>query len=297
MSDRPALFVVGHGTRDRAGIDELLAFLDVVRAEAPYLSVGGGFIELAEPDLDTAIDDLIATGTAANGMVAVPLVLLGAGHMKNDGPAALARARLRHPDVAITYGRELGVHPTVLAVAEARSREAMAGAAASTHAVVLVGRGSTDPDANSDLHKACRLVWDHRELGLVEPAFVSLAWPSVPKALERCRRLGATTISVVPYFLFTGVLVDRIGTQARAWGAQHPDIDVRVGRHFGAEPSLARLVLERFDEARRGDARMNCDACAYRTPLPGYEDRVGRPLAVHAHHDHHHHGHHSHAHG
>ena len=45
---------------------------------------------------------------------------------------------------------------------------------------------------------------------MVEPAFVSLAEPSVPAALERCRLLGATKIVVVPYFLFTGVLVDRI---------------------------------------------------------------------------------------
>jgi sirohydrochlorin cobaltochelatase len=155
------------------------------------------------------------------------------------------------------------------------------------HAVVLVGRGSTDPDANSDLHKACRLVWDHRGLGLVEPAFVSLAPPSVPEALERCRRLGAAQITVVPYFLFAGVLPDRIGTQARTWAAGHPDITVRVGRHFGASPALAPLVLERYDEALRGEAGMNCDCCAYRTALPGYESRVGQPVARHAHpHDH-----------
>ncbi len=281
---QPALFIVGHGTRDAAGVAEFHQFVDVVRAEARDLHVRGGFIELAEPDLDTAIDDLVASGSADEGVVAVPLVLLGAGHMKNDGPGALARARHRHPGVPMAYGRELGVHPTVLAVAEARAREAMATTPPSTHAVVLAGRGSSDPDANSDLYKASRLVWDHRQLGLVEPAFISLAPPSVSEALDRCRRLGATTVSVVPYFLFAGVLPDRIGVEARAWAAAHPDVEVRVGRHFGPVAELARLVLERYEEARRGDARMNCDCCAYRTPLPGYESRVGQPLAVHGHH-------------
>jgi cobalt/nickel transport system ATP-binding protein len=279
----PALFVIGHGTRSRGGVEELVEFLAVVRAQAPNLRVGGGFIEFAEPDLDTGIDELVADGGADAGVVAVPLVLLGAGHLKNDGPAALARARRRHPHVPMAYGRALGVHPTVLALAEARARAAMATAGGDEHAVVLVGRGSTDPDANSDLHKACRLLWDSRGLGLVEPAFVSLAWPSVPEALERCRRLGAARISVVPYFLFAGLLVDRIAEQSRTWAADHGDISVRVARHFGPDPSLAPLVLERYDEARHGDARMNCDACAYRVALPGYESRVGTPLVSHGH--------------
>jgi cobalt/nickel transport system ATP-binding protein len=288
MPDLPALFIVGHGSRDQAGVAELRAFIDVVQETAPHLRVSGGFIELAEPDLDTAIDALVATGAAAHGLVAVPLVLLGAGHLKNDGPAALARARQRHPRVAMRYGRALGVHPTVLALAETRARAALGDADPRTHATILVGRGSTDPDANSDLAKACRLVWDRRDVGLVEPAFVSLAWPSVREALERCHRLGARTIGVVPYFLFTGVLVERIGQQARSWAAMRHDAAVRVEPHFGPEPVLADLVIERYDEARRGDAHMNCDACAYRTPLPGYAERVGRPVTVHAHHHHEH---------
>jgi sirohydrochlorin cobaltochelatase len=294
LTDPPALFVIGHGTRDVAGVAEFERFLDVVRAEAPRLAVHGGFIELAAPDLDSAFDALVGSGDAARGVVAVPLVLLGAGHMKNDGPAALARARLRHPEVDVVYGRDLGVHPTVLALAEARARDAMAGVAPPDHATVLVGRGSSDPDANSDLYKACRLVWDRRGLGLVEPAFVSLAPPDVATALQRCARLGATSITVVPYFLFAGVLPDRIRAEARAWADGHPDVDVRVGDHFGPVPELARLVLERYEEARLGQARMNCDCCAFRTALPGYEERVGRPLVVHGHAHDHGHDHHRH---
>jgi cobalt/nickel transport system ATP-binding protein len=287
VTEHPSLFVIGHGTRDAAGVAEFRQFTAVVQKAAPHLRVAGGFIELAEPDLDTALDSLVADGSGA-GVVAVPLVLLGAGHMKDDGPAALARARERHPSVSMVYGRELGVHPTVLALAEARIREAMAGADVAAHAAVLVGRGSTDPDANSDLFKACRLVWDRRRLGLVEPAFISLAPPGVAEAMDRCHRLGATTISVVPYFLFAGVLPDRIATEAGAWATDHPDVDVRVGRHLGPVLELARLVIERYDEARRGEGRTNCDCCTYRVPLPGYEGRAGRPLVVHRHHHHDH---------
>ncbi len=283
MTASPALLLVGHGSRSAAGVAEYWELARAVSAAAPELRVGCGFIELARPDLDTAIDDLVAAG--ASSVVASPLILLGAGHLKNDGPAALHRGRHRHPGIRFHYARDLGIHPSVLAVAEDRIRQALAGDDPATAAVVVVSRGSSDPDANADLYKVARLLWDSRRLGLVEPAFVSLAEPSVPAALERCRRLGATRIAVMPYFLFTGVLVDRIRSQTADWADSHPSLEVRHGPHLGADPRIAALVLERYREAFAGDVRMNCDLCVYRTALPGYEHRVGAPAAVQHHHD------------
>ncbi len=284
MDDRPpplsgprstALMLVGHGSRSSAGVAAYWHFADVLKGLVPDLLVGCGFIELAEPHLDAAIDGLVAAG--ASSIVAVPLVLLGAGHMKNDGPAALARARHRHPGVEMSYARDLGLHPLVLEVAEDRTKAALGGGDVHDDdtAVVLVSRGSSDPDANADLYKVARLLQDSRGLAMVEPAFVSLAPPAVPAALERARRLGARRVAVVPYFLFTGLLVERIGDQARGWATAHPDVEVLHGAELGPDPRIARLVLERYREAVDGDVHMNCDLCVYRTGLPGYESRVG----------------------
>ena len=286
MSGTPAMLVVGHGSRDADGVEEFWALTRSIRAGSGDLLTAFGFIELASPTVDQAIDDLVARG--ATEIISVPLVLLSAGHLKNDGPAALHRGRHRHPGVRFHYARDLGIHPAVLEVAEDRIRSVVGRDDAASTAVVLVSRGSSDPDANADLYKVARLLWDSRGLGLVEPAFVSLAEPSVPAALERCRRLGATRIAVVPYFLFTGVLVDRIRAQTAAWAAAHPDLDVRPGPHLGADPRIAALLLERYGEAFAGDVRMNCDLCVYRTALPGYEHRVGAPASA-AHDNHHHH--------
>jgi cobalt/nickel transport system ATP-binding protein len=271
VAERPSLLIVGHGSRSPAGVAEYWDLARVVTDEAPGLGVGCGFIELASPDLDTAIDRLVDGG--ATSVVAAPLILLGAGHLKDDGPEALHRGRHRHQAVQFAYARHLGIHPLVLAVAEDRIRAAVGDDDPAATAVVVVGRGSSDPDANADLYKVARLLWDSRGLGMVEPAFVSLAAPGVPAALDRCLALGAGRIVVVPYFLFTGVLVERIRAQTEAWASAHPSIDVRSGPHLGADPRVARLLLERYREAVQGDARMNCDLCVYRHPLPGYEHR------------------------
>jgi len=253
-----------------------------VASSLPDTDVGCGFIELAAPDLDTAVDRLVERG--ATSVIATPVVLLAAGHLKNDGPAALQRARRRHPTVRFRYGRDLGIHPLVLSTACDRARAALttgisnASPSPRPTAVVLVGRGSSDPDANADLFKVARLVSDIGDLGLVEAAFVSLAAPGVRAALDRCRLLGATRVAVVPYFLFTGILVERIGAQATEWAAAHPEIDVRIGEHLGPDQRVVELIEERHREALDGDVRMNCDLCVYRQALPGHEHRVGVPL-------------------
>jgi cobalt transport protein ATP-binding subunit len=283
---QPALLVVGHGTRDADGLAEFHALAALVRDAAGAIPVETGFIELAEPLVDEAVDRLV-TRIAPRSVVSVPLVLLAAGHLKNDGPATLARARDRHPGVAFAMGRDLGIDPAVLAVAEDRIRAALPpdGHDPETTGVVLVGRGSSDPDACGDLYKVARLLADGRGLGMVEPAFAGVAQPGVPAALERLRRLGARTIVVAPFLLFTGILVPRLYAAAEAYASEHPDLDVRAAAHLGPDRRLARLVLERYREALRGDVRMNCDLCTYRVRLPGYEDKVGMPIALTPHGD------------
>ncbi|MGH8979967.1 MAG: sirohydrochlorin chelatase, partial [Acidimicrobiales bacterium] len=288
----PGCLFIGHGTRSPAGEDELRRFVDAAASRRAGVETRAGYIEFVEPALDDAVDDLVSTGVRR--VVAVPLVLLGAGHMKDDGPAALSRARTRHPGVTFAYARDLGVHPDVLAVVSDRAREcAEAEFAALPDALVVVGRGSSDPDANADLAKAARLLSDGRELavpfgngawdepggapslGLVLPAFVSLARPSVPEALARCAALGARRIAVVPYFLFDGLLVERIRHQVATWEDEHAGLRAVTCAHMGIDARLVDLAWHRFDEARGEGAHMNCDGCVHRAPLPGYEHRAG----------------------
>ncbi|MBC2866496.1 sirohydrochlorin chelatase [Streptomyces mexicanus] len=302
----PALLIAGHGTRDDAGAEAFRDFVRRLGQRRPDLAVAGGFIELSPPPLGEAVTELVERGVRR--FAAVPLMLVSAGHAKGDIPAALAREKERHPGISYTYGRPLGPHPALLRVLERRLEEALEGTAEdrSDVTVLLVGRGSTDPDANAEVFKAARLLWEGRGYAGVETAFVSLAAPDVPSGLERCARLGARRIVVLPYFLFTGILPDRVRRQTQEWAAAHPGLEVRSADVIGPEPELLDLVLERYEEAVKGDLRMNCDSCVYRIALPGFEEKVGLPQQPHFHpdddghhghgHGHHHHGEHSHSH-
>jgi sirohydrochlorin cobaltochelatase len=275
------LVVVGHGTKSERGAAAFLSFVDRVQELAPELSVAGGFLELSDPPLREAVAALVSRGHQR--VAVVPLVLVAAGHAKGDVPAAMLRETLRHPGLTYAYGRPLGPHPELLSVLDDRVDAVLPREMRPGTAVVLVGRGSTDPDGNADIAKTARLFFEGREFSMVEPAFVSLADPSVPAALERCRLLGARRIVVLPYLLFDGVLPDRVVAQAEDFAAAHPSLDVRTAPLLGIDDRIVRLVLERYAEAVAGDVRMSCDTCMYRAPLVGFEHRVGAPQTPHDH--------------
>jgi len=295
---RPALLVVGHGTKSEAGCAQFAELVGAVARAAPDADVEGGFLELAPPPIQDAVVRLVQAGHTTVDVV--PLVLVAAGHSKGDIPAALERERLRHPGLRFRYGRPLGPHPLLLADLEERLETVVPRERWGSTAVVLVGRGATDPDANAEVAKTARLLLEGRGIGTVETAFVSLAEPSVPQGLDRARLLGFAHVVVLPFFLFAGVLPDRITAQAQDWADRHPDVQVRVAGLIGPGERLAQLVGQRWAEIAGGDLRMNCDTCAYRVLMPGFADKLAAPQTPHDHPDDpahpHSHGDHGHAH-
>jgi sirohydrochlorin cobaltochelatase len=291
--DAPALLIVGHGSRDPRGAREFHDLVDLVRGRTPSLTVEGGFIEISRPPISECVDRLAESG--ARNVAAVPLMLLAAGHAKDDIPATLVREKMGHPELSFSYGRALGVRPELLELMDERISAVVREEEKEETAVLIVGRGSSDPDANSDLSKIARLFYEGRPYPIVENAYVSMTPPDVANGLDRCLKLGAKRIVVFSYFLFTGVLEERIRGQSRAFAEANPGVEVHYARYFGPDPRLADLVVERYTEALRGDIRMNCDVCVHRVALPGFEAKVGAPATPHYHPDepgHHQHGHH-----
>ncbi|MFE7838561.1 sirohydrochlorin chelatase [Streptomyces sp. NPDC057474] len=308
----PALLIAGHGTRDDAGAEAFRVLLRELAGRYPGLPVGGGFVEPSRPSLGEAVDGLLERGVRR--FAVVPLTLEPAGRAEAGVAAALARAQERFPGISYTCGRPPGPHPALLNLLERRTEEALRSPSPRTPGdradvtVLLVGHGSTDPEANAEVHRAARLLWEGRGYAGVETAFVSPAAPDVPSGLDRCVRLGARRIVVLPYFPLTGVPADRVRQQTEGWAAARPEIEVRSADVIGPEPELLDLVVERYREALEGDPHMNRDSRDSSTHggnPSGVENTTGLPRQSRVHpdddghhgHDHHHWGHaNSHAH-
>jgi sirohydrochlorin cobaltochelatase len=291
---RPALLVVGHGSRDPRGAREFHELVALVRERDPALAVEGGFIELSRPPISECVSRLVDNGTRR--IAAVPLMLLAAGHAKDDIPATLMREKTSHPGIDFGYGRALGIRPELLELMDERISAAVPEEEREETAILVVGRGSSDPDANSDLAKISRLFYEGRSYLTVETAYVSMTPPNVSEGLERLKKLGARRIAVFSYFLFTGVLEERIRGQSEEFAAANPGVAVSYTGYFGPHEKVVDLLMERYHEAVRGDIRMNCDVCVHRVALPGFEAKVGAPATPHYHPDEpgHTHGHHHH---
>jgi len=282
----PAVMVCGHGSRDTDAIVEFDALVAELRARLTGRAVSSGFLEFARPTIAEGFDALAAQG--ASRIVALPAMLFAASHVKNDLPWEVNSFRAAHPGVEVTFGRDLSIEPKLLRAAAARINEAELVAsrqvARADTVLLVVGRGTNDPDANSNVAKVARMLGEGMGFGWADCAFSGVASPLVDTALDRLVRLGFARIIVFPYFLFTGILVKRIFGWADAAAAKHPGIDFVKAQYLSHHTLVVETFLDRLIEAEQGSPAMNCQFCKYREQVVGYESEVGAVQAGHHHH-------------
>lgn len=309
MSEKIGVMICGHGSRDVEATTEFASLAHHLAHRLPAYAVESGYLEFARPVIKDGLEALKAKGVTR--ILAVPGMLFAAGHVKNDLPWEVNTFAAAHPGLTVQFGRELAVDPKLLAAAAARIDEALAGADPAVSRkdtlLLVVGRGTNDPDANSNVSKVARMLWEGMGFGWAETAYSGVAYPLVDQALDRAVRLGYRRIVVFPYFLFTGILVKRIYAWADEAAAAHPEIEIVKAPYLNDHPLVIDSFVERVEEILEGRTHMNCTLCKYRAQVVGYEGQVGTAQAGHHHHvvgigtdaDHgRHHGHdHDHGHG
>ena len=286
MGEKFGVMVCGHGSRDVEAIHEFEAVARGIRERLPQYDVESGFLEFAQPVIREGLDKLRARQVTE--ILAVPGMLFAAGHAKNDIPSVLGTYEAQHPEVKIHYGRELAIDDKLLSAAGARIREAVERAgdriAAEETLLVVVGRGASDPDANSNVAKVMRMLWEGFGFGWGMVAYSGVTFPLVAPALEHAAKLGYRRIVVFPYFLFTGVLVKRIYAHTDLVAERHPEIEFVKAPYLNDHTLVLDSFAERVEEIRSGENNMNCKLCKYRDHILGFEAEVG--LAQESHHHH-----------
>lgn len=257
-----------------------------VAAARPDVAVDVGFLEMTEPPAGEVIDRLVDRGCGR--ITVLPLVLLGAGHAKSDVPALVLDARERHPEADVRFGSPLGVSRLPVSLIG----ESVVSAGGGGIPLLVVARGTSDPDANGDAFKAARLIGEWTGAPFVHVGFSGVTGPSVLDAAGVFARLGYRRLAVAWWYLCYGRLVERGRAELASFSAESGVVVVDAG-YLGPDPRLVPLILDRYEEALAGRPAVNCDVCAYRAPWPGREDRVGQPVGIgHSHlaaeHRHHH---------
>ena len=249
------------------------------------MPVEHGYLEFARPILRDGLDALREKGVTR--ILAIPAMLFAAGHAKNDIPSVL-NTYSAETGLTIDYGRELGVDRLMVAAAGARVQEALDAATEpvplADTLLVVVGRGSSDPDANSNVAKVTRLLTEGFGFGWGETVYSGVTFPLVEPGLRHVVRLGYRRIVVVPYFLFSGVLVSRIRSHTDRVAEDHPNIEFLSAGYLGDHRLVLDTFRERVDDVLRGDTAMNCSLCKYRAQVLGFEQDVGRVQQSHHHH-------------
>ncbi|WP_426416909.1 sirohydrochlorin chelatase [Aestuariirhabdus sp. LZHN29] len=301
QDSKPALLVVGHGSRDVEAIEEFQQLTRHLQKRYPERLCATGFLEFARPLISDGIEVLRSQG--ATKITAIPGMLMAAGHAKNDIPSELNTLQSELDGIEITYGTDLGVHPKMIQAAQARIEEAEKSFGDDYQRqdtlLVVIGRGASDADANSNISKITRILEEGMGFGWAVTGYSGVTTPLVEDTLARSHRLGFKQVIVFPYFLFTGRLVKMIYRVADEYQQQHPEINVVKAPYLNDHPLVLETFIERMEETEKGSGNMNCQMCQYRVQIIGSEQKVGLPQEGHHHHvrgagtdeDHHHHDH------
>lgn len=247
------MLVVGHGTADPVGAAETSRVAELVGESLPGVPVALGFLEVIGPTIAEALAALAAAG--CRRAIAAPLLLFEAGHAKRDVPEAIA-APAAALGIGVVRAGPLGCHPAIIDLARRRRAEAVAGCAmvpCEQTALVMVGRGSSDPTTPSQLAELTEatLASEPRP-GRVLAGFVAATRPSVPEALRlACEPFasGMRRIIVQPHLLFRGQVEDQVATAVAEARERRPDVEWLTAGRLGPDPLVVRTVIERAVEA------------------------------------------------
>ena len=280
------IMICGHGSRDEGAVAEFEKLALGIRKRSSGIPVEYGFLEFATPVIKDGLAALVNQGVT--DVLAVPGMLFAAGHAKNDIPSVLNTWSAENDAIDIRYGRELAIDPKMLKAAADRIQEALDSAIDNVPVeetmLVVIGRGASDPDANSNVAKVMRMLWEGFGFGWGETAYSGVTFPLIEPGLEHAAKLGYRRIVVFPYFLFTGVLMRRIYDYTDVVADRHPHIEFIKAPYLNDHPMVIETFMERIDEIQRGENNMNCQLCKYREQVLGFEIEVG--LAQESHHHH-----------
>lgn len=279
---KKGILLCGHGSRKTAAIEAFKKLVEILKERyRNEYEVDYGFLEFNHPLYEASVERMYHKGIRQ--IYALPVILFAGAHAKNDIPYELNTIQTYYPDLRITMGSHIGVSSFLLDLAKKRIEEtetALPPLNRKETCLVVVGRGTTDPDANSDVNKLMSLLWEGMGFGFATTGYSGTAYPSVQESLNMVDKLGFKRTIVIPFFFFTGILLDRIYGWVADMNATSSSEYVYTAP-FGTDELMLKAFDERLDQAINGIGNMNCQLCKYRKQIIGFEEQQGEKQIGH----------------
>ncbi|GGX05572.1 sirohydrochlorin chelatase [Aquimarina muelleri] len=279
---KEGILLCGHGSRREAAVTSFKKLVTILqdRYKTDY-EVDYGFLEFNHPTYEAAVERMYLKGIRK--IYALPVILFAGSHAKNDIPYELNTIQSYHSDLTIAMGKHIGVNSFLLDLAVKRIEETestLSKLDRKETCLVVIGRGTTDPDANSDVCKLTSMLWEGMGFGFATTAYSGTAYPKVDESLQMIEKLGFKRTIVIPFFFFTGILLERIYNHVTDMNSTSNQEYIYTAP-FGTDELLLKAFDERLEEAKSGTAYMNCQLCKYRKQVVGFEQDYGKEQIGH----------------
>lgn len=244
------VLLIGHGTREAVGRDQMLRLADRLAEQLAPHPVEPCFLELSQPDIATGWARLLARG--AKQVHAAPLLLFAAGHAKADIPAALAACGRTAPAVRWDQARPLSRAAEMIQLVTRRWRDGLHRQrfAPQRTAIVVVGRGSRFPCAQADLKVLAACAARRLPVARVEVAYYAMAEPRLPAVLDRLATdRHIENLLIQPHLLFDGAILAATKDQVAAAAQRLTRFRLAVTDPLGPDPLVAQAIVRRVSQS------------------------------------------------
>lgn len=244
-----AVMLVGHGTKDDEGTQQFFQLGERLAERLSPQPVAVALLEFQQPTIPDAWTRLVRQGV--EHIHIAPLLLFAAGHAKQDIPHIARECQAATSRVSFDQARPISRHRSIVELVSRRIGDTLALSAAGSQstALVMVGRGSTDPCAQTDMRVLSEVISRRIDVAKVFTAFYAMADPALPEVLERVASSGRFSEVVVhPHLLFTGRLYEAISRQVDQASNRFSEIHFRLSSYLGPDPLVADAICGRVGQ-------------------------------------------------
>ena len=243
QEERKAILYICHGSRVKEAREQAVSFVHQLMEKklAPVQEIA--FLELAAPSVSEAFQRCVDQG--ASTVVVIPILLLTAAHAKEDIPLELEKQQSRFPHVEVRYGHPIGVNEKIVDLLLERIEESSISVKEEA-TVLIIGRGSSDPDVKRDLCTIGEALQKCSRFKRVEVCFLAGAAPNLEEGLQSVKVSGAKQIFVIPYLFFTGILLNKISKAIKNIDVEQT-VEWILCQPLGYHPIIAEIFHDQIE--------------------------------------------------